>query len=105
MAGQTGYNKVLGHTVRNLTLKIIEDALDKESPNYKNYNDEFRNALILRLAGTLLPRLNEHSGEDGGPITYKPIYNGESISKHHGDEKSIPDDQEDQSSSGRDVGV
>ena len=32
------------------------------------YGKEFQQALILRLAGTVLPRLNEHTGENGEAI-------------------------------------
>lgn len=47
--------------VRILALSEIEKILKK--PNHKLYGQ-----VIVRLAGTVLPRLNEHTGEDGGPI-------------------------------------
>lgn len=47
--------------VRTLALAKIEKIL-------KGKKTRFQEAVILKLAGTVLPRLNEVTGEDGGPI-------------------------------------
>lgn len=67
MANATAYNKELSHKVRKLTLSIIVDVLEGN----KDYGKEFKKSLILKLAGTVLPRLNEHTGEDGLPLQLK----------------------------------
>jgi hypothetical protein len=47
--------------VRRLALAEIEKVLLGDDCDYKKQ-------LVLKLAGTVLPRLNEHTGEDGGSI-------------------------------------
>lgn len=61
MAGIGLGDRKLGAEVRRLTLKEIQAVLLGEDKEYKK-------ALILKLASTVLPRINEHSGEDGGAI-------------------------------------
>jgi hypothetical protein len=41
---------------------------------------EYKRQLILKLAGTVLPRLNEHTGEGGDPIniTFDKSFNATS---------------------------
>ena len=63
--GKSMQDRELAARVRNLTLLEIEKALNGR-------NKKFKEAVILRLAGSILPRLNEHSGPDGKPI---PILN------------------------------
>lgn len=52
----------LAGRVRTLALTSIEKYLKRDD------DDEYKKALILRLAANTLPRLNEHSGPDGGAI-------------------------------------
>ena len=54
-------DRKLGAEVRRLTLKRIKAILEGEE-------NDFQRAVILKLASTVLPRINEHSGEDGSPI-------------------------------------
>lgn len=70
--GGKSYNdRLLAARVRTLALKKVEKVLlDDEN---QVYDKEFQKALLLRLAGTILPRLNEHSGEDGEPIKFNMI--------------------------------
>ncbi len=66
VGGQPHYRRELAGEVRDLTLKEIRDILlDKETVNYPK---DFRQQVILKLAGTVLPRVNEISGEDGGAL-------------------------------------
>ena len=62
--GKTLNDRQLASRVRSLTLKKIEKVLLQETPD----DVEFYKALLLKLAGSVLPRLNEHTGEDGEPI-------------------------------------
>ena len=51
--------------VRTLTLNEIEKILKK---GYKGTNRGLYTAVITRLAGTILPRLNELKNQDGTPF-------------------------------------
>jgi hypothetical protein len=72
MAGVTKNNTILAANVRSISLKAIQDALEDLSPE----NKEFRRALLIKLAGSVLPRLNEHTGSDGEPIKVNVINYG-----------------------------
>jgi hypothetical protein len=66
MPGIPYYQRQLGAEVRDLTLKEIKKILlDLE---HKTYTENFRGQVILRLAGNVLPRIQEISGQDGKPI-------------------------------------
>lgn len=69
MAGKTLQDRILATDVRKLALKRIKDILEDEE-NIK-YSKNFQEQLLIKLAGSVLPRLNEHSGEDGGPIVIR----------------------------------
>jgi hypothetical protein len=71
---------VLAARVRTLGLKEVEKVLMQKELN------EFKKAVILRLAGNLLPRLNEHTGQDGQPlkITFDNALSSNSSSKTKG---------------------
>jgi len=60
--GKSFQDRELAAEVRSLTLREIKKAL------YLPDDDAFKRAVILKLAGTVLPRLNEHSGPEGTPI-------------------------------------
>jgi hypothetical protein len=62
--GTPGYQRQNANRVRDLTLKEIEGVLDGS----KDYGKDFKKQLLLRLAGSVLPRLQEHTGEDGAPL-------------------------------------
>ena len=66
MAGKDFNDRTLAAEVRTLTLNKIKEILSEKKPKDK----EFYKALILRLAGGVLPRLNEHTGEGGEPIQF-----------------------------------
>lgn len=65
--GKNFQDRELAARVRTLALEQIEKVL-------KGKESEFKKAVILRLAGTVLPRLNEHTGE-GGKELPTPILN------------------------------
>lgn len=58
MAGIPSNDRELGARVRRLTLKKIEAIL-------LGNDEEFKKAVILKLSSSILPRINEHSGEGG----------------------------------------
>jgi len=63
MAAPKYTDRILAQNVRTLALKEIEKILQ---PDYED--KEFKKAVLLKIAPTLLPRLNEHTGEGGDVI-------------------------------------
>ncbi len=61
MAGKNFNDRELAARVRTLALEEVEKVLKKKK-------GKLYEAVLIRLSGTLLPRLNELSGEGGGPI-------------------------------------
>lgn len=59
--GKTLNDRELAAKVRTLTLKECEKALNKKK-------GKLYEAVLLKLAGSVLPRLNEVMGEGGGPL-------------------------------------
>lgn len=59
--GKSFNDRELAAEVRTLALKEIKKAL-------KGPDSEFKEQVILRLSNSLLPRLNELTGEDGKAI-------------------------------------
>ena len=78
--GKSLNDRKLAAAVRSLALGEIKKILEEERLT------EFKKAVILRLAPSILPRLNEHTGEDGERLVI-PIYGG--LSKHDSDQKDI----------------
>lgn len=60
--GKSLQDRELAAEVRRLALSEIKEIL--ELPKMT----QLKQQVILKLAGTVLPRLNEHSGEGGGAI-------------------------------------
>lgn len=69
MAGVAVNDRLLGARVRRLTLKKIEAILLGD-------DEEFKKAVILKLASSILPRINEVTGKDGKDLIPIPILNG-----------------------------
>ena len=67
--GKTYEQRELAKEVRDLALEEIKGILKYDIEVDKT----FRQALLLRIAGNVLPRLTEISGPDGSPI---PLLNG-----------------------------
>jgi len=78
MAAPKYTDRLRAQEVRSLALDEIKAILIGE----KDYGKDFKKQLLLKLAPTLLPRLNEHTGEDGGEIVMKII--------NYGDNNSLP---------------
>jgi len=62
--GKSFNDRVLAAEVRTLALTEIKSILED-----KKYKDKaFQKAILLKLTGQILPRLNELTGDDGGPV-------------------------------------
>ena len=71
MAGVSLNNRKLATSVRTKLLKEVEKILDSGTPEEKK-------EILFRMCGTLLPRLNEHTGEDGEKLFPAPLLAGKS---------------------------
>jgi hypothetical protein len=85
------YKRELSGNVRDLALREIKAVLE-DTENLK-YGKDFRQQLVLRLAGSVLPRINEHTGEDGAPIPIMNITNA--LPSNNGDTKNSEANKED----------
>ena len=66
--GKSLQDRELAASVRNLALSKIKSLLEMPEVKMKQDDYELYKAVLIKLAGTVLPRLNEHTGEDGEPI-------------------------------------
>lgn len=71
MAGVNLNDRKLASEVRQITLKKIKKLFELESLSDKER--ELHDALLIRLAGSVLPRLNELTGEDGEAVKLQLI--------------------------------
>lgn len=60
--GKSMQDRELAAEVRTITLTRSKEVLKSKKPK------GLYEALLVKLAATALPRLNEHSGPEGGPI-------------------------------------
>ena len=60
--GKEFNDRVLAAEVRSLVLEEIKKGL------VQTEDLEWKKAIVLRMSGSVLPRLNEHSGPDGEPF-------------------------------------
>jgi hypothetical protein len=68
--GKSFQDRVLAAEVRRDALKSIQTVLKNDKKSREAVSDwsEYKKQIVLKLAGTVLPRLNEHTGGDGEPI-------------------------------------
>ena len=64
--GKTLNDRKLAATVRTLTLNKIKKHLELGE---EDGNKELYKAILIKLSGSVLPRLNEMTGEDGEKLT------------------------------------
>ena len=74
----TVQDKDLSKRVRRLTLKKIEKILMRPVVRMDKEEYDLYKQVLLKLAGTVLPRLNEISGPDGKPI---PLFDNTKANK------------------------
>ena len=78
MAGKTFQDRVLASEVRSLALGKIKIILERPVVEMSSSDKELHDAILIRLSGTILPRLNEHTGEDGEKLFPQPLLGGKS---------------------------
>jgi len=66
MARKPTYDYDLTKDVRNQALVDILEVL-KETPKSKKFGS-YKQQMLLKLANTVLPRVNEITGKDGQPV-------------------------------------
>ena len=62
--GKSFQDRELAAKVRSLTLEEIKKVLTGK-------DEEYKKQLVLKMSTSILPRLNEHTGEDGRPLVVK----------------------------------
>lgn len=67
-SGKSLQDRKLAAEVRNLSLLKIKAILEMPEVKMKQDDYELYKNILIKLAGTVLPRLNEHTGEEGGAI-------------------------------------
>ena len=72
MAQKATYDSTIVRTVRNQVLGDIQEVL-KESAASKKFGKR-KWEMLLRLSGSVLPRVNEHTGAEGKELPV-PIFN------------------------------
>lgn len=65
--GRSFQDRVLAAEVRSAAVTKIK-AIVKGDKRVINTLGDYQKQMLLKLAPTLLPRLNEHTGEDGAPV-------------------------------------
>lgn len=63
--GKSLNDRILAAKVRTLALTEIAKVLMIPKVEMRPEEYDLYKAILIRLAGTVLPRLNEHTGEDG----------------------------------------
>lgn len=75
--GKSLNDRELAAKVRTKALNDIQAVLNGEDTS--SWSD-YRKLILGNLSKSILPRLNEHSGPDGGEIPI-PIYSGKSVNE------------------------
>lgn len=78
MAGVSLNDRKLAAEVRTLSLRKIKKVLESEPEDAEG--KRFQEQILLRLAPTILPRLNEHTGEDGNELVL--VISGETAARY-----------------------
>ncbi len=68
VGGVSKPDRALAGVVRRLTLKKIQRILELDEEIMTEKQRTLHNAILIRLSGTILPRLTEVTGEDGEAI-------------------------------------
>lgn len=71
--GKTLQDRKLAARLRKKLLEAIEVSISDKPEDIKQVRKwgEFKRQMLLKLATNALPRLNEHTGKDGGDIKHK----------------------------------
>jgi hypothetical protein len=82
--GKSLNDRKLAAEVRSLALGEIKAILDQDGLT------EMKKAIILKLAPSLLPRLNEHTGNDGEDLFPVPILANMNVPTHDSNNQDSP---------------
>lgn len=66
--GKSFQDRELAAEVRSLALNKIKIILSRPTVEMNERDKDLHDEILKKLAGTVLPRLNEHTGEDGQAI-------------------------------------
>lgn len=69
--GKSLNDRKLAAAVRTQALKDVRAVLEG-SPQVEKWSD-YKKQMLLKLSASILPRLNEHTGEDGDPIQLQGV--------------------------------
>ncbi len=83
--GKSFQDRELAARVRTRALEQLEMVLD-DNPEVQNWS-EYKKQILSKMSTTILPRLNEHTGEGGEPIKHE--VNG-TLDKIYGAVGSVP---------------
>lgn len=75
MSAPLGSHRQIAAEVRGLALNKVRAILKMKEAEMTRVQKDFHDTILLKLAPTLLPRLNEHTGEDGKDLFPIPILN------------------------------
>ena len=75
MAGKTFQDREKASEVRSGVLDSIKLVLSDEEDDLKKVQkwSKLKTDLVTRMSTSILPRLNEHAGEGGGPILVEGV--------------------------------
>ena len=79
MAGKSWNDRVLASKVRTKALEDVFAVLN-DNPISEKWS-QYKKELLRNMSHSLLPRLNELTGEGGKELFPKPIYGGKSKKK------------------------
>jgi hypothetical protein len=73
--GKTFQDRQKTALLRNEVIDAVS-AILKDDPSVEQWSD-YKKRVVERLASTVLPRLNEHTGADGADlkIVFDPVFN------------------------------
>lgn len=92
MAAPIGPDRKLAAEVRRLALNKMKAILGRPAEELRGHDKQLHDALLLKLAGSVLPRLNEITGEDGQPlkISFDPAFNAVTSTPEASSSESSP---------------
>lgn len=92
MAGAIGVDRKLASEVRRLALNKIKVILEKPVVEMNERDKDLHDQILLKLAGGILPKLTEITGEDGQEIkvAFDQAFNAEPSRQTAGDSPESP---------------
>jgi hypothetical protein len=95
--GKTLNDRKLAAEVRSLALSEIKAILKQAGMS------RLKTQILLKLAPSILPRLNEHTGKDGDDLFPTPILNGMNVPDNDSNQENSPTEETDSGNPGRNL--